>query len=672
MLSEAKDTECSGVSFAWSKHLRLCEQRNRRCFVIKKLSTKYILLKALLQQYWQYSTFRPPQEEIISSVLQKKDTLAILPTGAGKSVCYQLPSLALEGLTLVISPLVSLMQDQVMQLTSREIPAAYIHSGMTAQQIDDVLNKACDNALRLLYVSPERLQSPSFISFSEYLHVSLIAVDEAHCISQWGHDFRPSYRKIGEIRSFFNNAPILALTASANKKVEQDILEQLGMRNAAIFRKSVVRNNLFYTVRYTESKPVVAAELFSHAPASGILYCRSRRRCVESALYLQSRNVESGIYHAGLPKHERDAAQRKWTQSQSQIMCATTAFGMGIDKPDVRLVAHYDAPDSLEAYYQEAGRAGRDGKKADAVLLYNEGDIRRLQESTELHYPPEAYLRQVYQWVGDYLKMPLGAGSDELQSFDALRFIGNYKLETLKALSAIRLLDREGLWIWNENANIYTTVQFTTDRNTLNYLERTEPALHYIASSLLRLYGSIFYYPTAIREFEVSKILRIEKQQLDRGLDRLAALGIINYQPAETGGTLYWVRERLADRNLVLDTARINRLRKAQEERVTQMIAYIREERVCRNIVLARYFGEEDGTACGNCDNCRRNIQKNKEHRPGKEQVLQLLQRKQTISLADIYAHFPEVEREVLTAYIRQLSDERQCRISSGKVIFAG
>lgn len=603
--------------------------------------------------------------------MEGKDTFTLLPTGGGKSVCYQLPALAQDGFCLVISPLIALMQDQVMQLQKRGIEAAFVHSGMTSRQVHDVLERATRNEFKLLYVAPERLQTESFLSYAEDFQINLIAIDEAHCISQWGHDFRPAYLKINVLREIFPAVPMLALTASANDKVQRDIMEQLQLKNPAIFKQSVVRENLFYHIRYTENKPGDINALFKSQRGSGILYCRSRRRCVETAMQLKSEGIQAGIYHAGLPREERELAQEKWTASHEQVICATTAFGMGIDKPDVRIVGHYDTPENIEEYYQEAGRAGRDRQKAHAVLFYNHKDIRRLQESTEINYPPEEYIRKVYHLVGDYLKIPVGQGMEQFQPFDAVAFAHVFQLEILKALSAIRLLDREGFWQWNETANTQTLVQFTTDRSTLNYLEQNEPALSHIATSLLRLYGSIFHFPTVIREFEVSKLMRIEKTQLDMGLQRLASLGIIEYQPATSGGTLYWMHDRFGQNHLRLDMRRINRLREAHEERIAKMIAYITEEHVCRNILLSRYFGEESNEPCGGCDACKRNAKQTQQPKDLKEQVLAIIRKEQEISIHELTLHFPEIDAALVIASVRSLNDESLCRVYPTGIIFA-
>jgi ATP-dependent DNA helicase RecQ len=629
------------------------------------------LLQNLLLQYWNHTAFRPLQEEIITAVMAGRDTFALLPTGGGKSVCYQLPAIAQEGFCLVVSPLIALMQDQVMQLNQKGIEAAFIHSGMQARQVSDMLYKTTAGAFKLVYVAPERLQSEVFLDYMQDFKLNLIAVDEAHCISQWGHDFRPAYRKIDVLRDHFPQVPVLALTASATAQVQEDIMQQLRFRDPAIFRQSIVRSNLYYHIRYTENKPADTANVFTSVKGSGIVYCRSRKRCVETAMQLKSESIDTGVYHAGLLKEEREQAQKAWTDSHSKVMCATTAFGMGINKPDVRTVLHYDAPEHLEAYYQEAGRAGRDGAKAHAILLYDHKDILRLQESVEINYPPESYIRDIYHLVGDYLRMPVGKGFEELQSFDAVAFAHKFQLETLKALSAIRLLDREGFWQWNENVNMQTWVQFTTDRKTLNYLEQSDPALSYVATGLLRLYGSIFHYPTAIREFEVSKLLRIEKPQLDRALQRLASLGVIDYQPATAGGTLYWMHNRLPPAHLRLDMTHINRLRKAQAERVQAMTDYLQANDTCRNILLSRYFGELEGEACGGCDVCKKEQQQEEVGQDQKERILALIRKRQETTVQELTTHFPDIAPGSIIAYIRLLHDESLCRVYPTGIIFA-
>jgi len=626
------------------------------------------LLAELLKRYWGYDHFRPSQPEIINAVLEGRDTFAMLPTGGGKSICYQLPALANEGLCLVISPLIALMQDQVTQLQQKGIEAAYLHSGMSQRQIRSVLERAADNSYKLLYIAPERIRTESFLQFAGCFTANLIAVDEAHCISQWGHDFRPAYRKIDVLKEMFPGVPTLALTASATREVQQDIINQLRLKNPHIVLQSVVRSNLFYHVRYTENKPADTVKAFQDTKGSGILYCRSRRRCAESALLLQSNNITAGVYHAGMPKAERDLVQKKWTGSDHMIISATTAFGMGIDKPDVRMVVHYDAPEHPEAYYQEAGRAGRDGADACAVLFYNITDINRLRESASVNFPPEKFIKQVYSSICDYLQLPLGSGDQELRIFDSITFARNFNLEILKTLSAIKLLEQEGLWIWNENTATRTSIQFTTDRNTLEHLAKYEPSLAYVTTNLLRLYGSIFHHPTYINEYEDSKMMRIDKAELDIRLSRLAALGVISYQPAINGGTLFFQHNRVQPGHLSLDTRRINRLRKAFEQRAAEMIAFMENRDKCRNIALAAYFGEKVTQECGKCDVCLKHKQEQDRH-SYRDEVRALIRQRKIIALQDISGNFPRIPMSTIIDYIRTLSDERFCSIAPSGVI---
>lgn len=612
------------------------------------------------------------QEEIIMSVIEGKDVLAILPTGGGKSVCYQLPALAMQGMGLVVSPLIALMQDQVLRLTEKGIAAACIYSGMSRQQVQAILHGAQRNEYQLLYVSPERLQTSIFQEYAVDFDLNLIAVDEAHCISQWGHDFRPAYRNIGALRNLFPAVPMMALTASANEVVQQDIREQLALKQPALFRQSVVRDNLFYHVRYTENKPGATVQLFQHRPSgSGILYCRTRKRCVDAALLLNQEGVATGVYHAGMEREERETVQKAWMENHHRVMSATTAFGMGIDKPDVRIVAHYDAPQNIEEYYQESGRAGRDGQKAHAVLFYNHNDLLRLEASTELNYPPEAYIRQVYQAVGDFLQLPAGSGMEAFFAFDVLRFCHNFKLDVLPTFSAIRILEREGLWQWNEDTQTKTLVQFTTDRNTLTYLEQQEPRLAHIATGLLRLYAGIFHFPAAIDEFELSKMLRMDNVSLDAGLNQLCRLGVVRYQPALRGSTLYWMHHRVAAGDLVLDTRHINRLRQAHEERVRQMMAYIQDVTTCRNILLSRYFGENVTKACGHCDVCQRKVPEQPSAGQLMVDLLQKIRTSRQITITELSSQFPGIEQSKIIEYIRLLSEEHLCRIDPTGIIFA-
>jgi len=627
-------------------------------------------LHILLEQHWGYKAFRPFQQEIIQEVLTGRDVFAMLPTGGGKSVCYQLPALAADGFCLVISPLIALMQDQVLHLEDRGIPAACIHSAMGRQQIAHILDKAAAGHFKLLYVSPERLQTEAFLDDAPQFSLNLIAIDEAHCISQWGHDFRPAYLQIKKIKKVFPGVPMLALTATATEKTQKDILAQLELRNPALFRQSIVRSNLSYHVRFTENKAGSIVSLFRNTEGSGIIYCRNRKKSMETALLLRQQGIESLVYHAGLKKEERACAQERWTRSHHAVMSATTAFGMGIDKPDVRAVAHIDVPDNLEAYYQEAGRAGRDGITSVSILYYHHRDLSRLRESTAINYPSSGFLRQIYQYVGDFLQLPVGSGKEQLFAFDAMRFIKSFGLETLRAVSAVRLLAREGLWIWDENTQTQPVIRFIAGKETLAYLERSAPQLSYVATGLLRLYGGIFHFPTPVNLWEISRLLRLEQADFLAALDRLAAWGIIDYRPALAGSTLYWMHDRVKPGHLLLDQKRIRTQRAAHAERVRCMVAFLENGTTCRNVQLARYFGEQQPDACGACDVClgRAAIKGNPEEI--RKQIREIIEQDQQITVQALTSCFPGVRDELIIGILRRMSDEGMCTIHPNGTIF--
>lgn len=610
----------------------------------------------------------------MASVMAGKDTLAILPTGGGKSLCYQLPALAMDGIGLVVSPLIALMQDQARALEQKGIPVAVLHAGLKPVQIERILEQASLGDYKLLYVSPERLSNPLFLSYLDRWKIALIAVDEAHCVSQWGHDFRPSYGEIHALRAHCVDVPLLALTASATQEVRDDIVGLLGMKDWASFVQSTERPNLAYHVRYSESKDAEMLKLFSAVRGSGIVYARSRRRCLELAALLKEGKVDAAPYHAGMPLEEREFVQRQWTTNERRVICATTAFGMGIDKPDVRLVAHYEAPLSLEEYYQEAGRAGRDGQKAHGVLFYNGGDLRRIAESTDAQYPDEAYLQKIYQLVGDYLRLPIGQGMEELFPFDALRFAQTFELDIWKTSNALRLLARQGFWEWEEQTGLEASLCFTTDRRTLSYLERQAPPLFYIANNLLRLYGAAFHHITSIDLFDAARALRIEKEQLENGLVRLASFGILEYGPAMKGGSLLWLRPRLSALYWRLDKKQLEKLRSAHRKRAQAMIGFLSDMETCRNVQLGHYFGNPGLGRCGHCDVCKRQDrerlgprEKNKEA----QSILLAIRARGETTLQGLQQLFPEMEEADIADCVRKLADESLCRICASGTIFA-
>jgi len=610
----------------------------------------------ILKEYWGYDSFRPLQKEIINSVLEKKDTLALLPTGGGKSLCYQVPALMKEGFCLVISPLIALMQDQVLRLKRSGVPAASIHSGMHYNDVRRTLDNTLHAAYKLLYISPERLQTQLFRDYMTEFDVSMIAVDEAHCISQWGHDFRPGYLKIASIRQVYPNAPVLALTATATGHVQQDIEKQLLFRNPILFRQSFARHNIFYNISYSENKN--ADTLNNINKDCSIIYCRSRKQTEAVSKYLSQSGIPAIAYHAGMAKEKRDEAQEKWMGNNAAVMVATTAFGMGIDKPDVRMVLHYDAPEHLEAYYQEAGRAGRDGKPSYAYALYNSADIKRLLESISLQYPPEAYLRQVYQAVAEYLQIPIATQPDQYYPFDLSDFCKKFSLQPTHAIHALKLLEQEGLWTLTESVYNPATIQFITDRHTLDDLRVVNPDLAYVTVGLLRMYNTIFHFPTSIRETAIAKQLKMKKEELLPMLEMLDKMEILEYNKPGEGPQLFFHHYRVDSRHLVIDLNRIAILRKRHKERTEAMIAFLENKTICRERILLAYFDEKPVKDCGHCDICRNKQAVKINAKDLRNELLQSLKTQNPQTIPELVAPYPAAIKEDALALLRELIDE--------------
>lgn len=619
----------------------------------------------ILKQYWGYDKFRPMQRDIIQSVLVGKDTLALLPTGGGKSLCYQVPALMNDGLCIVVSPLIALMQDQVLRLNNLGIAAACIYSGMRVDEVKDTLSRAVHGEYELLYVSPERLQTRVFSDYAGNMDIGLIAVDEAHCISQWGHDFRPDYRKIADLRALAPRVPVLALTATATPHVQKDITEQLKMKGAAVFKQGFARSNIFIEVKYSENK--VGDVLERMHGGSSIIYCRSRRQTEQLSHYLLQRGGSAAAYHAGLTREQRDEAQNGWMKGEVEVMAATTAFGMGIDKSDVRAVIHYDSPEHIEAYYQEAGRAGRDGEPALATLLYNTNDIKRLEDSTDLQFPREAYLRQVYQSVADYLQVPVTARPDRYFHFDLQEFCTRFRLEPIRALSALKILEREGLWTLTDSVYTPATVRFIAARHVLDGIQRTNARLGYLIVGLLRMYSGIFQFPATVREFVIARQLGMKKDDVVRGLTELHAMEVIEYYKAAEGPRMLFHHYRVEAAQLSIDTAKISRLRKLHEERTQAMIMFLENEERCREKVILEYFGEKPADECGHCDVCKRNTKQ-----PGgsglRAKLLLQLSAEAGVTVAELVAALPGHSVAEITALVRQLADDKQVAMSEGKI----
>ncbi|MBD0294387.1 MAG: ATP-dependent DNA helicase RecQ, partial [Flavisolibacter sp.] len=527
----------------------------------------------ILKYYWGYDSFRPLQQEIIQSVLEKKDTLALLPTGGGKSICYQVPAVAQEGICLVISPLIALMKDQIENLRQRGILALAIHSGMSRRQIVQTLKNAASDHYKLLYLSPERIETSLFHEYLPALNVSLIAVDEAHCISQWGYDFRPSYLRIAALREEVPGVPVLALTASATEAVQQDICEKLAFSGKHIFRQSYNRPNLSYSAFRVESKLSKLVDVLKKVPGSAIVYCKSRRRTTEIAQLLQMHGIKAQHYHAGLPPEERARHQQDWIDNKVKAMVCTNAFGMGIDKPDVRIVLHADAPECLESYYQEAGRAGRDGKRAYAVLLYNDEDLIELMALQGKRFPSFAQIKEVYAALVNYLQIPVNTGEDCTYTFRFEAFIRHFKLDSVTALYALKALEQDGWIEFNEKNFTPSSLVFTTSKEQLYHFYQSHPGYEAILTTLLRTYEGIFDIPVFVSEGLLAKLLRLKEEEVKVQLKQIAAFGIIGYTPQSDEPQILFCKNRVAVDDLYIDLSVYNKRKNAFLKRVEEMIA---------------------------------------------------------------------------------------------------
>jgi len=558
----------------------------------------------ILKEFWGYDNFRPLQEDIIKAVLDGKDTLALMPTGGGKSLCYQVPALAQDGLCLVISPLIALMKDQVENLRRKNITAFAIYSGMTRKEVINTFKVASESNCKFLYVSPERLETSLFKEYLPGLGINLIAVDEAHCISQWGYDFRPPYLRIAALREELPEIPILALTASATPDVQNDICEKLAFKNYQVFRQSFERPNLSYSTFKVDSKINKIIEIVRRVQGSSIIYCKSRKRTKEISELLQLQNISSDFYHAGLLQDVRNRKQEDWIHNKTRIIVCTNAFGMGIDKPDVRTVIHADVPDCLENYYQEAGRAGRDGKISYAVLLFDERDIHELEGMASLRFPALEDIRNIYQAVANYLQIPTGAGEGQYYDFDISDFLKKFKQVSHTTLYSLKALEQEGWLAFNEQVFLPSSVMFAVNKNSLYEFEKTNPGLEPCIKTLLRAYEGIFDQPTSISEKVVAGLIKKDVEEVKLELKLLNQSGIISYQPQKDSPQLYLLRNRIKAEDITIDMIAYNKRKNQFQQRMKQMVNYIKEEAECRSRIIGSYFGDDKIRACGICDNC--------------------------------------------------------------------
>ena len=560
----------------------------------------------ILRKFWGYDAFRPLQSDIIDTILSGKDVLALMPTGAGKSICFQVPTLMTEGLCIVITPLIALMNDQVTHLKEKGIPAVAFHSGLNFYEQDIALRKCISGDYKFLYLSPERLQSEDFRDSLQDMEVNLIAVDEAHCISQWGFDFRPAYLDIAVLRDYLPSVPILALTASATPRVQADIMEHLQFQDYKVFEGSYFRPNISLSVFQTESKINKAIEVLKNVPGTGIVYCKTRKLTQDVANLLKMQGISADYYHAGLSQEERTAKQNNWTENCVRVMVCTNAFGMGIDKPDVRVVIHHDAPDSLENYYQEAGRAGRDGKKSYAVLLYYPGDIKDLELLPETRYPPYEFIKICYQNIGNYLQVPVGSGKGEFFDFDFNSFIKNFSLHPLQTIYALKALELQGFIEFSESVFLPSKIVLTTTRETLNYIEESDPDLDRILKCLLRLYEGIFDHRVSVFVSQIAKYCHISEVEVQDRLQKLQRNHILEYWPHKETPQIHFIENRAPTEYINFDHSFYRKRKEIYQKKITAVIRYIQLQESCRMDFLCQYFSETEALICGICDNCLR------------------------------------------------------------------
>lgn len=561
--------------------------------------------REILKYYWGHDAFRAAQEDIIGAVLNKQDTLAILPTGGGKSVCFQVPAMVMPGCCLVISPLIALMEDQVQRLNKMGIPSASIRSGMTWQESADVLDECVNEGLKFLYVSPERLETRAFRDSLRHLPINLLAIDESHCISQWGYDFRPSYLQIAQVRETFPHIPVLALTASATPEVQADIMHQLKMRSPKKFTTSFTRKNLIYEVVPSANKIVSIIKTLETSEGSGIIYCRSRRRTKEISDLLQQHGMGSDFYHAGLDQETRRKKQEAWINNEVRWIVCTNAFGMGIDKPDVRMVLHADVPDSLENYYQEAGRAGRDGKPAKAILFYTEQELAELRQQPAIRYPEMAVIRKIYHALANYLQVPTGGGFNVSYDFDLEEFMQRFKLNLHEVIYSLQALKQEQIISYLENVFLPATVQFTAGRAFIEEMEDLFPEHEPLIKTLLRTYAGILDFPVKINEQQISKRLHRDVSVVRNNLNFLHNQGLIKYTPLKDKPQINFLQGRIKTEELNVNHERYLSRKKAYDARIQKMIAYIKND-ACRSESIGSYFGDAEITTCGICDSCRK------------------------------------------------------------------
>ncbi len=625
----------------------------------------------ILKKYWGHDAFRPLQEDIINSVLNGKDTLALLPTGGGKSVCYQVPGLAMDGMCIVISPLIALMQDQVQQLEKKGIKAVAITSAMNFLEIEAIFNNAIYKTYKFLYISPERIQTKLFLRKLASLPVNLIAIDESHCISQWGYDFRPSYLQIKTIRELKPDVPMLAVTATATEKTVTDIIEKLEFKkDHQVFKTSFARENLHYHIKKEENKFETLLNTCNKFKGTGIIYVRNRRKTKEISDFLQKQNISSDFYHAGLEPAERAKRQSDWLNNRKRIIVSTNAFGMGIDKPDVRFVVHMDLPDSLEAWFQEAGRGGRDGKIAYALTLYNDADILSLEEMLEQAFPTIEQIKQVYAGICNFYQIAVGAGEGMSYLFNIDEISAKYKLAPSVIYNSVKFLEKENYLSFTDAGYQQTKLHFIVNKGELYNFQVQNPAMDNFIKILLRSYAGLFEGYITINEFKVARAAKIDIKAVTKNLEKLHKLQLVDFIPQSGLPRLLFTKGRTDTKFLTITKENYASLKKQARQRIEAVIDFVRDTNTCRNRKILAYFNETIFEDCKTCDVCLRKarLTDGSTFKKIKDQINMLLDHK-TYPFAELVSLMYHYQKEDVVNCLNQMADDKEIKIDTKQIV---